>query len=166
MENEEKSQYHVEGYQTPYSEELKKEFTRFYYGLNHEMELFTLTQEQILSAKHIYALYHEDHIVGIAGIRGYWFCGIFFMVVQQKYQGKGLGRKLMDTLLDELPKSKILMLTVLRGNIKARRLYKTMNFKRLLSYKSTATMLYRNPIGRLLQYPIAAAVLVKSVFFG
>lgn len=148
----------------PFSQEEQDLVTRFYFSLSSEQELFNLPLEHIMSANRLAMLFHEDRVVGIAGIRSVSKIGLYFMAVHRDFHGKGLGKKLMDDALSMIGPFELLMLTVQRSNVKARRLYKTMDFVTIYRYKIDAIMLYMNTMGRCSKLFVQAALVFRSMF--
>lgn len=157
------SPYRIEVLTSPLSAEQRAELTRFFCTLNREQELFQLRLEQILEANRFSLLWAEDgHIVGIAGLRPKGRFWIFFLVVAQAHQSKGLGKKLTQHLMQTCLPHEIVLLTVLRSNLKARMLYKSTDFNTINRFKSSATMLYGNKAGRRYRWPITCLILLRN----
>jgi ribosomal protein S18 acetylase RimI-like enzyme len=147
----------------PFDESLQAEIMKFYYSLTNEQDFFTLSLEEILAATKVVLLYDEDsNIVGLAGTRKKTFMSLYFMVVRHDFQGQGFGKKLISKVLVDIPKYTLLMLTVGRSNLNARRLYHTVDFKTIFRHKSNAFMIYNNKIGQWLRWPMIIMLFLKT----
>lgn len=57
-----------------------------------------------LFSSNVISCWHDDKLVGIIRSMddGYWSANIDCLVVHKDYQGKGIGRKLLEVLLDQI----------------------------------------------------------------
>ena len=149
----------------PYDQKLHSEIMKFYYSLTQEQDSFTLSLEQILDSSQIVLLYNQDNnVVGVAGLRAMFLHSKYFMVVHKDYQGKGYGKKIISQILHNFSKRALLLLSVERSNINARRLYNTVDFKIIYRHKTNAIMLYNNKAGQWFRWPIMLLLFIKSQF--
>ena len=88
------------------------------------------------------------------------------MVVHRSFQGKGIGRKLTRACLREASWSDILMLSVMRSNMRARRIYKSENFSTLHHGRLSVYMLHNHGLGRLLKVPIVMLLILRGLLTG
>lgn len=159
MEEHQISIHHI---QQPFGEEIQSELMKFFFSLKNEQDAFSLTFEQIQSASQLFYICKNKEIFGIAGIRRIFFINIYFMVVKEEEQGKGYGKKLMTKVLKELS-GKLIILSVNRANIKARRLYNTLHFDTIFREKYIAYMLYMNTKGKVFKLPAICMLYLKSL---
>ncbi|MCK5128441.1 MAG: GNAT family N-acetyltransferase [Clostridiales bacterium] len=84
-----------------------------------------------------YILYDGDTMIGAfynsytpGSVDNYWIGGFF---IDQKYQGKGFGkaslRKIIEFIQEAHPKCSQIWLTIVKGNLVARKLYESIGFK-------------------------------------
>jgi len=147
----------------PYEEKLHNQITKFYFTLTQEQDSFTLSLEQIQESSQLVLLYNEDEeIVGVAGLRKMFLHSRYFMVVHKDYQGKGYGKKIISKILTAYPKRSLLLLSVGRSNLNARRLYNTVDFKTIYRHKTMAFMLYNNKSGQWFRWPVLLFIFIKS----
>ena len=61
-----------------------------------------------LFSSNVISCWHDDKLVGIIRSMddGYWSANIDCLVVHKDYQGKGIGSKLLDVLLDQIKQIK------------------------------------------------------------
>ena len=158
------SQYRLEKISGPYAKVLQDSVLKFLYSLTTEQESFLLNQEQVLKALELFIIKDLDgqKIIGLAGIRPQKFYGLLFLVVHKDFQGMGLGKKLLLAVLETVPRNKLLLLTVHRSNVKARKLYKTNHFLTMHRHKILAYMIYGNRIGRILKWPMTWAIQLSN----
>ena len=57
-----------------------------------------------LFSSNVISCWHDDKLIGIIRSMddGYWSANIDCLVVHKDYQGKGIGRKLLEVLLDQI----------------------------------------------------------------
>jgi ribosomal protein S18 acetylase RimI-like enzyme len=147
----------------PYDEKINSEIMKFFYSLTDEQDYFTLNLEQLMASNYmVFLLNDKNEIVGLAGVRKSFMHSLYFMVVNKKFQGQGYGKKLISVILDNLPPKSLLLLSVGRSNINARRLYHTVGFKTLHRHKSNAYMLYNNKPGQWFRLFVKIAVFIKA----
>ena len=163
---EETAQYHVEKVAGPYSKSLQDAILKFLYALTVEQDSFLLTQDQVLKARELFILRDAQNqkVLGLGGIRPQKYYGLFFLVVHKDFQGMGLGKKLMESVLDGVDQNRLLLVTVHRSNVKARKLYKTHKFATIHRHRVLAYMVYENKIGRLLKWPVTLVVALHCLF--
>lgn len=147
----------------PFNESLTEELTQFYNTLSCELDTFLLPLGKILSANLLSILRNEDgNIVGIAGIRPTFIFKLFFILLKKEYQGKGLGGKITTHILSAHNKFTILLLTVEKDNIKAKKIYLRHGFTIINQYKNIITMVHNQGSGRIFKWPLTLIVMLKN----
>lgn len=108
-----------------------KELEGFYSMLNSERRSMNLNLEQMRSAEIIVVQRQQREVVGLAGVRRVRRLPVAFFVVREPFQGKGIGHQLIQKLHHALRNTgfRIVFLSVLRTNVRALRLYKTLGYR-------------------------------------
>ncbi len=149
----------------PYAAEVFEEVKRFYYSLGPEFDIFHLALDQIFESKILGLLWSRDgRVAGVAGVRARYGVWMFFMVMRADHQGQGHGRNLTRTVMGGVPPTRLVLLTVQRSNMKARKLYKSSGFVTINRHKGQVTMLYNRGIGPWLRLPLIVAVFARNLF--
>lgn len=112
-------------------ENIKKaELVSFLNSLNEERSSFQAPNNEILKSKIIVSERVSGNLVGIAGIKKKWNIPELFIVVISKFQGKGIGDKIMKKIGNTAKERySYLMLKVLKSNKPAINLYRKHGFK-------------------------------------
>ncbi len=80
---------------------------------------------------HIYVYEEDNKVLGFVQIENHFeITDIINIAVDKDYQGKGIGKKLLQYLIDNTEAEKI-MLEVKENNIPAIKLYESMGFKQI-----------------------------------
>ena len=75
----------------------RDEIAPFFTALGHEKELVMITLDSLMSCDFIAGIRSHGELAGLTGIRlQYGFIPSVFIVVKDKYQGMGLGNKLVE----------------------------------------------------------------------
>jgi len=74
------------------------EISQFFNSLGREKELVMMTAEAVMACDFVAGTRSQGELAGLTGIRTqYGFIPSLFIVVKEKYQGLGLGHKLLET---------------------------------------------------------------------
>jgi len=104
---------------------------RFYQELNNELQSFTLSLDELLrTLDFVKVSYVGKYIAGIAGLRKGNF---LFVIVKERFQNRGIGKRLLQEVIQEAKKKRYhyVQLTVYKENQHAAHLYKKVGFKSL-----------------------------------
>lgn len=166
--NETRENIRFEIYQTPDIRKLEDDLTSFYFLLGDEKLTFNLPLEKVLDSSLLIAMRNEDeHICGICALRPRLGCFSLLMVVLKDYQAKGYGRTLLEKLLENSTVTlRPIFLTVMRANIRARKLYRSEGFVILNRYRSDAIMMYNRGPARLLRWPLWVLLGIRNLLTG
>jgi hypothetical protein len=100
-----------------YYEESIKQFLS---TLNSEMKYIAISIERIMGSRSLIAVYDGPQIVGLTGLEKRLFIFCTYVILNKKYQGKGLGKKLTVSLLkDASTLSRFIFSVMLIENIKS-----------------------------------------------
>ena len=115
--------------QKKYWELSEGEIVRFYSSLNKERETFKLSLEDLLKSEIIIKEESNDKIAGIAGIRKHKVLPVLFIVVKSEFQGKSIGKKLIQRL-HKIAKNRysFIVLSVMKENKQAVNLFKKFGY--------------------------------------
>lgn len=150
---------------SPFTDELRDKATRFYCSLTEEQEMFHLSLDQILAARLVVTL--EDasgQVLGVAGFRQGFWADVLFLVVRKDHQGRGHGKTLTAKVIASTSPRRFLLLSVMRSNLHARKLYKSMKFVTLTRHKTMAYMALDRGVGRYLRWPLRLALVLRNLF--
>jgi len=105
---------------------------QFLRSLDAEKEYFhfdpALARGTLTAAGH----YAGDSLAGVAGVRRHCGFPVLYVVVRQDYQGRGIGRLLMERLHEQCRKRhRLIVLTVEKANERAVALYRSMGYATL-----------------------------------
>ena len=148
--------------QKKYWELSEGEIVRFYSSLNKERETFKLSLEDLLKSEIIIKEGSNDKIAGIAGIRKHKVLPVLFIVVKSEFQGKGIGKKLIQRL-HQVAKRRysVIVLSVIKENKHAVNLFKKFGYKVFSEKKGFYYMVYTvNLKGKLLSKTLMLAFFV------
>lgn len=131
-----------------------KEMTRYINTLSKEQTFITFQGNEISlkdERKHLknmldkikkglavqLLIFHNNQLVGITDIKMYEHAlkheGVFGITIAKEFRGVGLGKKIMELVIDEtikkLPQLKVITLGVFSDNPLAQNLYKSFGFK-------------------------------------
>ncbi len=83
--------------------------------------------------------YYENHIIGAARALcdGEYYAAIYDVVVEPEYQGKGVGKQMMNFLIENLPVAQVLLVSVPGKE----EFYRKLQFRK----NKTAMTRYTNP---------------------
>ena len=143
--------------------EHRETIYRFMNSLQDEKTTFGLNYEKVMSSFRLSVVVHTDgHWLGMAGYRKVGMVSLFFLVVHRDAQSLGLGRKLTAAVLKNFHPWQLMLLTVTRSNLKARRLYDVFGFQTLKRGREDVIMALGNPIMRLIKPLLWLALNVRG----
>ena len=115
--------------QKKYWEMTTEEVVKFYNSLNKERETFKLSLEELLKSEIIIKEEISGKIDGIAGVRKHKMLPVLFIVVRSGFQGKGIGKKLMEKLHKILKERySFIVLSVIKENTQAINFFKKFGY--------------------------------------
>jgi ribosomal protein S18 acetylase RimI-like enzyme len=119
-------------------------------SLKDEKTTFSLNYEKVMASAHLSVISNDKgEWLGMAGYRKIGMVSLFFLVVHRDAQNLGLGRKLTAMVLNRVYPWQLMLLTVTRSNLKARRLYDAFGFHTLQRGREDVVMALSNSIMRL-----------------
>lgn len=132
--------------------EQREAIYRFMNSLKEEKTTFGLSYEKVMSSSCLSVVVHSDGSwLGMAGYRKAGLVAMFFLVVHRDTQSLGLGRRLTATVLKKFNPWELMLLTVTRSNLNARRLYDAFGFQTMQKGRQDVVMALGNPIMRLIK---------------
>lgn len=126
---------------------------RFINSLKEERTTFGLSFEKIMTAFYLVVVKDKatGQWLGLSGYRQKGLIAIFFLVIHRDAQGLGLGRRLTATVLRKFSPWQLMLLSVTRSNLKARRLYDAFGFETLQRGRQDVIMALGNPMLRFVK---------------
>lgn len=123
-----------------------EEVVRFYNSLEQERETFQLPLKDLLKSEIVVKDETGGEITGIAGVRRHKMLPVLFIVVKSRFQGKGIGKRLLERL-HKIVKEKhsFIVLSVLKGNKPAVSLFRNSGYRIFVEKGNFYYMIY--PIG-------------------
>lgn len=107
-----------------------EEVADFYNSLKKERETFKLNFMELLKSEIIIKEEASGKIAGIAGIRKHKMLPVLFIVVKSEFQGKNLGKKLLERLHRTTKgKYNFIVLSVAKKNKSALELFKKFEYE-------------------------------------
>jgi len=133
--------------------DVAQELQQFYDALKEEKKTFELSFKLIQESHEAWVIRNETKaIAGLSGLRKKWGCSIFYVVVNESEQGKGLGRLLTKKCLEQQHFMMPLLLSVENSNKKAQALYESLGMGKVLCLNSRTIMMQKAGPWRLLCY--------------
>lgn len=126
----------------------------FYKSLSTEKETFQLPLDSILKSYLLYVVWDSSqNIQALAGLRKKVGASVFFVVVKEEFQGKGLGKQLTEKCFESLSVLNPILLTVEKGNKKAQHLYESLGMKVISADQNRVIMLKaRGPLSWIMRF--------------
>lgn len=127
----------------------------FLNNLTVEKRTFTYDIDVILNSVIFEKKFIDNKLVGLAGIYRKKLIPIFFIVVKEGYQGKGIGRELMDNLYQTLVyrNYNYVVLSVFTFNPRAIEIYKKQGYEVVgINNKKVYMVLSLTKLGVIIKY--------------
>jgi len=105
------------------NEELRRRIEAFFYSLTSKLDMFGISLAQILQCKLLILKENEGGVLGISGVlKGNYT----FVVVEKKYQNRGIGRILFDELVRWAPRAScdFIMGNAVASNVRINRIWR------------------------------------------
>lgn len=102
----------------------------FFISLRQERKHFTLSLREVLNSDFVIGCWFDENLAGIGGIlKTYHLLPTLFIVVKARFQGRGLGSELVESIIRLSKESyDFICLTVLKENRRALSLYRKNGF--------------------------------------
>ena len=93
--------------------QYKKQMEYFFNSLESEKKYFNLTMERLLKWELIMIEVSGDEIIAVAGLEKKWGIVRNNLMIKKEHQGRGLGKQIIDELVDEIKKKYAMVMAVI-----------------------------------------------------
>lgn len=119
-------------------------------SLTEEKHTFGLSPDQVMQAHRLWLMKDErGEVIALSGWRVKGWVWRYFIIVHRDHQSRGLGKELTQLALSEQRPHRLLLLSVLRSNTRARKLYDRLGFLPVYRGSPDLYMVYDSTFSRL-----------------